>query len=84
MKTGTTPPPPGELKITNISVAGGNVTLLFTGAATDSASAFHVLAASNVAGTYALATATITQIAPGNFQAVLPVAGAGQFYKITK
>jgi hypothetical protein len=72
-------------QITGIGVAGGTATINFTGAATDSASAFTVLSSSTVSGTYSSATgATVTMVSAGVFRATVPTSGPMQFYRIQR
>ena len=73
------------LHITNLRVAGGTVTLDFTGSPTDSPSALTLLSSASVNGTYAAAAgASIIQVSPGLFQATVPTNGPMQFYRIRK
>jgi len=75
-------PPP---TITRISVAGGMVTIDFTGTASDSPSSFLVVSAATVTGTYsAVSNATITQVNPGVFRATLAQVGGMQYYRIQR
>jgi hypothetical protein len=82
LRLGTIP-----LHVTNLSVAGGTVTITFTGSPSDSPSAFTLLSSAAVNGTYsAAAGAVITGItnSPGLFQATVPTNGPRQFYRIGK
>jgi hypothetical protein len=83
---GGTPPPPSPPVFTKISIAGGNVVLTFTGNAADSASAFSILAATSVNGSYSAVTAAqISLVSSGVFQAILPPAnGLTQFYRVRR
>jgi hypothetical protein len=79
-RSGTVP-----LHITNLRVAGGTVTIDFTGATSDSPSAFTLLSSGSASGSYsAAAGATIIQVSPGLFQATVPTNGPIQFYRIRK
>lgn len=80
---GTTPPP-GQLTITKITASGGSIVLTFSGSSTDTPSAFSILSASTVNGTFAAVTATVTEPSSGIFQATLPASGAVQFYRVRK
>ena len=73
------------LHITDLRVAGGTVTISFTGSPSDSPSAFTLLSSAAVNGTYsAAAGASISQVSPGLFQATVPTNGPRQFYRIGK
>jgi hypothetical protein len=73
------------LHITNLRVAGGIVTLDFTGSSGDSPSGVTLLSSASVNGAYAIAASTfIIQVSPGLFQATVPVNGPVQFYRIRK
>ncbi|MEO5802654.1 MAG: hypothetical protein ABIR24_03925, partial [Verrucomicrobiota bacterium] len=69
--------------ITSIQIVGGNVQINFTGAVSDSPSAFTVRSAGTVNGAYLDTAATITG-GSGTFQAVLPVNGQTRFYYIKR
>jgi hypothetical protein len=59
--------------------------LTFSGDANDPPSAFTVLGAATVNGTYtALPNATVSVVAPGLFQVSVPISGPAQFYKIKR
>ena len=59
--------------------------LTFTGNTSDVASAFTLLSASTANGSFIPASgASISQISPGNFQALVPASGPAQFYRIKK
>jgi flagellar hook capping protein FlgD len=82
-RQGTTPPP--QPSFTKIGVSGLNMVLTFTGNTTDSASTFTLLSASTANGSYTnAASANITQVSPGVFQALVPASGPVQFYRIKK
>lgn len=69
--------------ITNISVSGGTVTLIFTGPSSATPSAFTLMSAGAVNSSFTAASgATITQVNPGVFKATVAVAGANHFYRI--
>jgi FlgD Ig-like domain len=71
--------------ITSISVAGGTVTINFTGDAGDSATAFTLQGSGNVSGTYAdIGSAAISKISAGVFKATVTTAGSSQFYRIKR
>jgi hypothetical protein len=76
---GYLPAPPN---ITSIATSGSTVTINFTGAPSALASSYSVVSSANVNGTYSAASATVTSLGGGNFQAVLSKSGAVQFYKI--
>jgi hypothetical protein len=77
--------PPVLPQFSSLSVANGTVTLNFGGAPTDSASAFTLLRATNVAGAYVPATGvSITNLSPGVFRATVPASGPMQFYRIRR
>ena len=77
---------PAPITITNTTVSGGNVTLIFTAGVSDTTGSFVVQRAPVVSGLYAdvIPAATITNPSSGVFQAVTPVNGAIQFYRIRR
>jgi hypothetical protein len=76
---------PQTPQITRLGVSNGTVTLNFTGAATDSFTAFTLLSASSPAGPYSVAQGgVIGQVSPGVFRATVPVNGPVQFYRIQR
>jgi hypothetical protein len=78
-------PPSTKPQISGITVATGTVQINFTGSTNDPASAFQVLAAGLVNGSYTLSSnAAVIQISPGVFQASLPVNGPDQYYRIRR
>ena len=84
-RQGTTPPPPSGPEFTNVAFSGTNIVLTFSGNASDSASAFTILSAAWVNGSYSAATnASVTATSPGAFQALLPTNGLAQFYRVRK
>ena len=74
------------IKITNTSVSGGNVIMVFSAGTSDTTASFTVQGSSVVSGPYADVSpaATITQLSPGVFQAVTPVSGPTHFYRIRR
>ena len=70
--------------ITSIGVAAGTVTIHFTGGSSDPASAFTLLSAPAAAGTYSPAAGAIITGSGGSFQAIVPVNGPRQFYRIQR
>ena len=72
----------GPPNITNISVAGNNVTLQFTGSPAAAASSYSLVGSPTVNGTYSVLGATVTSLGGGNFQATIAKSGAAEFYKI--
>ena len=75
---------PTQPHITSIGVSAGTVTIKFTGAAGDPASAFKLFSSGTVNGPYSAATgATITGSA-GSYTATVPTNGAVQFYRIQR
>jgi len=84
VKSGTNPNP-SPILITNLKIAGGKATVSFTGASSDAPSAFTLLSAPAVSGTYSPAAgASVTNVASGQFQATAPTNGAVQFYRIRR
>lgn len=77
-------PESGPIKITDISVSGGTVTINFEADASDSPAGFDVISAGTVNGTYTPAPATITNPSAGKFQAKVAGAGSAQFYRIKR
>jgi hypothetical protein len=81
-RTGTGPVP---LQITSLRVAGGTVTIDFTGAPSDSPSALTLLSSASANGSYsAAAGASIIQVSPGLFRATVPANAPMQFYRIVR
>jgi hypothetical protein len=73
------------LHITNLRVAGGTVTIDFTGLPSDAPSTLTLLSSVSANGSYsAAAGATIIQVSPGLFQATVPANGPRQFYRIER
>jgi hypothetical protein len=85
VRSGTSP---SQIFITNLGVASGVATISFTGASTDSASAFTLLSSPAAGGAYsAVGGANITQVGgagSGQFQATAPTSGPLRFYRIRK
>jgi len=78
----TTPQVPN---ITGIQVTSGNVQIDFSGATSDAASAFGLQSSADVSTGYANESgATITQLSPGSFRAVIGVNGGARFYRIQR
>ena len=78
--------PCGEspVKILDINVGGGTVTITFTAAAGDSSASFDVVSSTTVAGTYTSMGALIISPSSGSFQATIAPAGDAQFYRIKR
>jgi hypothetical protein len=82
---GLSTPTPQAPDVQSIGVAGGNVQIDFTGASSDTPAAFALLSSANVEGGYASDSgATITQVAQGQFRAVVAVNGDMRFYRIRR
>jgi hypothetical protein len=72
-------------QITGIALANQIVTIDFTALASDSASAFTLLKAPAVTGTYSNTPGTsITALSPGVFEATAPASDPVQFYRIKR
>jgi hypothetical protein len=85
VRTGVTPPQAPT--ITNLRVAGGTVTINFTGSTSDAAAAFTLLSSTGASGPYSSAPgANITLLSPGVFQATAsaPANSPMQFYRIRR
>jgi hypothetical protein len=83
-RQGTTPPP-SQPSFTKIGVSSQNIVLTLAGNAADSASAFTLLSSSAPNGSFLPAgNAIFTQISPGLFQAMVPVNGPAQYYRIRR
>ena len=73
------------LQIKSLKVAGGAVTIDFTGSGADSPSALTLLSSASANGTYsAAAGASISQVSPGVFRATVSTNGPRQFYRVGK
>jgi hypothetical protein len=70
------------LKITSITDLGANVQINFSFDLNDTASAFKVQSAATVAGPYTDTAATVTQLSPGAYQAVVAKSGSPKHYRI--
>jgi hypothetical protein len=82
---GGSAPPPSQFQFTGIAISGNTVSLTFSGSTNDSASAFTLLGAATVNGSYLhLTNATVTPISPGVFKASVPSSGLVQFYRVKK
>jgi hypothetical protein len=80
--SGTSGPPP---TITDINISGSNVTIDFTGLATDTTSSFLVVGAASVLGPYSqVSNATIALVSPGVFRATLTNSGGMQYFRIQR
>lgn len=76
---------PTRPTITSLGVTNSTVTINFTGASSDPASAFTLLSAGSAPGPYAsIISATIIQIRPGVFQASANKNGSIQFYRLKR
>lgn len=74
------------INITSTAVSGGNVTLNFSAGTSDTPASFVLQSSAVVNGPYVDVSpaATITQLSPGSFQAVTPVNGPTQFYRVRR
>lgn len=70
------------IRITDIRMVNTDVQLTFAAGQSDTAADFKVNASGVATGPYAPVTASVSQLSPGTFKAVLPQAGNQQFYKI--
>jgi hypothetical protein len=70
------------LAITSVVDLGATMQIDFTLDLNDTPPAFKVQAASAVSGAYADVAATITQLAPGSYRAVVTKGGGAQYYRI--
>ena len=70
--------------ITSIHEDGSTVTISFSGAAGDPASAFYLQSCATVNGSYADENTAIITGSNGSFQAVTSVNGAARFYRIRR
>jgi hypothetical protein len=75
---------PSPLVINNLTVTNGVATISFTGASTDSASAFTLLSSPTVNGTYSPAVGAVIKGSGGSFQATVPTNGQMQFYRVVR
>ena len=73
-----------QINITNIAVSDGTVTINFTYATSDPASAFTLLSSATVNGTYSPAAGAVITGSAGSYQATVPTSGPMQFYRIKR
>jgi hypothetical protein len=73
---------PVVITITKVEVIGSNAKLTFTGPAATPAASFKVYSSSIVTGTYTDTGVTPTSAGSGIFEALVPLSGPTQFYKI--
>lgn len=79
------PPPATPPQITAISIAGNRVSIDFSAGTNDTASAFGVVGAVNVAGPYSTVSgATIIAVGPGQFKATFAAGGVDQYFRIVR
>jgi hypothetical protein len=77
--------PVPSVTITNITLAGTNAVLTFTGGTNDPAAAYILQQAPIVVGPYTnTLSATITNVSEGVFRAITPVSGDTRFYRILR
>jgi hypothetical protein len=72
------------IHVTDLRIAGGTVTIDFTGSPSDAASAFTLLSSAAANGTYSTAAGANITGSGGTFQATVPTNGPRQFYRIGK
>ena len=73
----------GDVALTAVQVAGGNVQIDFSGATGDPTSAFTLQSSADVAGGYANEpSANISRLSPGLFRATATLNGPIRFYRI--
>lgn len=78
-------PPSTSIQISKISIAGGLVSIQFTGGTNDVPSSFTVISSPIVNTPYSpIGPQTITQLSPGVFQASVPVTGPAQYFRIKR
>lgn len=70
--------------ITSIALTQTNQVIKFTGDTIDPSSAFKVLHATNVAGSYSNTGVTPTTVTPGSFQAIVTDTGDLHFYRVQR
>ena len=70
--------------ITSITVTGGTVTIMFSGAATDPSTAFTLLSSATAKTGYGPATGAVISGSAGSYTATVPINGAMQFYRIQR
>jgi hypothetical protein len=77
--------PSDSLRILDISLLNGTVTIFFQGATTDSATAFKLFSSTDPATGYTREPGPIiTQLVPGKFQASVPASGNQRFYRVQR
>jgi hypothetical protein len=77
--------PPPAPQILSIGVAGGVVTMNFLGQTNDATTAYTLLSASVVSGTYStVAEATFTATSPGVYRCTVATNGPVRFYRIQR
>ncbi len=79
-----TSPPPGQLKITRITVSGGTVTIDFTASSTALASSFALQSSSVLNGTYGTISGAVVTGSQGVFSVSTTTSGATEFYRISE
>ncbi|MFO1476023.1 MAG: immunoglobulin domain-containing protein [Verrucomicrobiota bacterium] len=74
------------IKFTTATAGGGNVTMQFTAGTSDTTASFVVQSAATANGPYADVSpaAAISQLSPGNFQAIVPTNGPNRFYRVRR
>jgi hypothetical protein len=70
--------------ISNISVSGGVVTIHFIGSPADPASAFSLVGASTLNGTFSVVPGSVTSIGAGSFQVTTTENSSTEFYRIKR
>lgn len=76
---------PVQPNITKIAVAGGTVTIDFTGGTGDAASAFQVQGKNAITDSFAAEnSASVTSVGAGQFRATVPAGGDVHFYRIRR
>lgn len=75
---------PSAINFTSITLNNSTVTLTFTGSASDSTSAFTLQSSASPTGPWGTATATITTLSPGVFQATTTASGPTLFYRLKR
>jgi hypothetical protein len=73
--------PPVILSLTTVT---GNARINFSGNINDDTNMFSLQSAINLSDAFTNATATITQTAPGRFQATCDCSGAQQFFRVKR
>jgi hypothetical protein len=75
----------GDVALTAVQVAGGNVQIDFSGATGVPTSAFTLQSSADVASGYAVESgANISQLSPGFFRATATLNGPIRFYRIQR